>query len=47
MELNDMYSVEEMTNYNIIEQVLSRESVWLKEWGHFSSTSSGATIATS
>ena len=47
IELRDMYSVEEMTYYDIMEQVLGRESVQLKGWGRFPSASSGATDATS
>ena len=47
IELRDMYSVEEMTYYDIMEQVLGRESVRLKGWGRIPSSSSSATDATS
>ena len=47
MELRDVYSVEEMTDYDIMEQVLGRESVRLKRWGRIPSSSSGATDAAS
>ena len=47
MELRDMYSIQEMTDYDIIEQVFGHESVRLKGWGHFSFASLGATDVTS
>ena len=47
MELRDMYSVEEMTDYDIMEQVLGHESVRIKGWGCIPSESSGAINATS
>ena len=47
MKLRDVYSVEEMTDYDIMEQVLGHESVRLKGWGRIPSESSGATDATS
>ena len=47
MELRDTYSVKEMTDYDIMEQVLGREFVRLKGWGHIPFESSGATDATS
>ena len=43
MQLRDVYSVEEMTDYDIMEQILGRESVRLKWWGRIPSSSSGAT----
>ena len=47
MELRDLYSVKEMIDYDIMEQVLGHESIRLKGWGHHPFTSSGAIDATS
>ena len=46
MELRDTYSVEDMTDYDITEQVLDCEFVRLKGWCRIPSDSSGATDAT-
>ena len=47
MVLRDTYSVEEMTDYDITQQVLDCESIRLKGWGRIPSESSGVTDATS